>query len=134
MTVFPRTVISKWFHSPTGLSACVRGVTAARTAAGVLRSMRMLYISPEPIGQHQMLIWCLPDPANENAGIRVGQRELHLLAANVARVRAVRQDVGDIRIDVRRLLDAPVDLQHEVAELPLGPRGSCLRSTSLDAS
>ncbi len=55
-TVWPRTVISKWFHSPTGLSARVRGVTAARTLAGVWGFMRTLYISPDPIGQHQMLI------------------------------------------------------------------------------
>ena len=41
-------------HSPTGLSACVRGVTAARNSGGVLRSIRMPYISPDPIGQHQM--------------------------------------------------------------------------------
>ncbi len=42
VTVLPRTVISKWFHSPTGLSACVRGVTAALTSAGVLGSVRTL--------------------------------------------------------------------------------------------
>ena len=57
LTVLPLTVISKWFHSPTGLSAWCMGVTAARSSGGVLRSVRMLYISPEPIGQHQMLTW-----------------------------------------------------------------------------
>ena len=55
VTDFPRTVISNWFHSPTGLSACVRGVTAARTAGVRFASIRTPYISPEPMGQHQML-------------------------------------------------------------------------------
>ena len=58
LTVLPRTVISNRFHWPTGLSACIRGVTAARAArAAVLGSVRMPYISPEPMGQHQMLTW-----------------------------------------------------------------------------
>ena len=33
-------VISKVFHSPTGLSACVFGVTPARTSGGIFASMR----------------------------------------------------------------------------------------------
>ena len=37
---FPFSVISNWFHCPTGRSACVRGVTAARTVAGMLGSIR----------------------------------------------------------------------------------------------
>ena len=56
-TVLPRTVISNRFHWPTGLSACIRGVTAARSSAAVLGLVRMPYISPEPMGQHQMLTW-----------------------------------------------------------------------------
>src|SRR6266851_1465371 len=46
VTVLALTVISKWFHSPTGLSACVIGVAAAFRAGGLLGSVRMLKISP----------------------------------------------------------------------------------------
>src|SRR4051794_39869332 len=35
LTVFPLTVISKWFHSPTALSAWVLGVAAARSSGEV---------------------------------------------------------------------------------------------------
>ena len=41
-TVLPLTVISKWFHWPTGLSAWVLGVAAARSSGDVFGSMRML--------------------------------------------------------------------------------------------
>ena len=61
-TVLPLTVISKWFHSPTGLSAWVLGVAAARSSGEWPGSVRMLKISPEPIGQHQMLVWNRPSP------------------------------------------------------------------------
>ena len=54
LTVPLRTVISYRFHLVTGSSACVRGVTAARTSGGIAGSRRTPYISPEPIGQHQM--------------------------------------------------------------------------------
>ena len=40
LTVFPFTVISKWFHSPTGLSAWSLGMTAARTSGGIFWSIR----------------------------------------------------------------------------------------------
>ena len=50
----PSQVISKRFHSPTGRSAWVLGVTPARRAGGVDGSVRRPYISPEPIGQHQI--------------------------------------------------------------------------------
>ena len=97
------------------------GVTAARSSGGVFGSVRMPYISPEPIGQHQMLTWWLPDAAEVDAGIGVGQGQLQLLAVDVPGVGAVGQDVGDVRVDVRRFLEPPVDVQLEVAELAVQP-------------
>ena len=40
---------------------------------------------------------------------------------NVPGVGAVGQDVGDVRVDVRRFLDPPVDMQLEVAEFAFQP-------------
>ena len=53
--------------------------------------------------------------------IRVGQGQFELLAMNVPGVGAVRQDVGNIRVCVRRFLDPPVHMQLEVAEFTLQP-------------
>ena len=63
--------------------------------------------------------------AEVDAGIGVGQREPQLLAVDVPGVGAVGQDVGDVSVDVGRLLDPPVDVQDEVAELASRTRGSC---------
>ena len=60
--------------------------------------------------------------AEEDAGVGVGQRELQFFAVDVLRVRAVGQDVRDVLVDERRLLEPPVQPQHEVAVLPLGPQ------------
>ena len=61
-TVLPRTVISKRFHCPTGLSALTLGVAPARVSGGMAGSRRTPYISPEPTGQHQMFTWYLLRP------------------------------------------------------------------------
>src|SRR5262249_58628181 len=60
--------------------------------------------------------------AEVDAGVGVRQGQAQLLAPGVAGVRAVGQDVRDARVDVGRLLDAPVHAQDEVAELALGPQ------------
>ena len=39
------------------VAAVVRGVTAARSSGEVFGSVRGPYISPEPMGQHQMFTW-----------------------------------------------------------------------------
>ena len=121
LTVLPRTVISKWFHSPTGLSAWVRGVTAARTSAGVFRSIRTLYISPEPIGQHQMLTWYMPSPRKKTPESASGSASRSSLPADVPGMGAVRQNVGNVLVDEGRLLEPPIKLQDEVAVFALAP-------------
>lgn len=55
VTCFFRTVISKRFHEPTGLSARFFGVTAAFSSGEEAGFFRTPYISPEPTGQFQML-------------------------------------------------------------------------------
>src|SRR5271165_135697 len=53
--------------------------------------------------------------------IRVGQGQLEFHAMNVPGVGAVGQDVGNIRVCVRRFLDPPVHMQLEVAEFAFQP-------------
>ena len=73
-----------------------------------------------------MLTWLLPvHVAEVDARVAVGQRELQLLAVDAPGVGAVGQDVGDVRVDVGRVLDPPVELEDEVAVLLLARRGSC---------
>src|SRR5262249_6810236 len=60
--------------------------------------------------------------AHVDAGVGVGQGQAQFLALDIACVRAVGQDVGDVRVEERGLLDAPVHLQDEVAELGLRPQ------------
>ena len=67
-----------------------------------------------------MLTWLFPvHVAEVDPRVAVGELELDLLAVDVPRVGAVGEDVGDVRVLVRRLLDPPVELQDEVAELLL---------------
>src|SRR4051812_2772924 len=128
VTVLPLAVISKWFHSPTGLSARCRGVTAARRSGGVSRRGRPGYISHRPVGPvpgggggagvgggvaagpHGVHLARADGPApdvdlviavaaEEDAGVGVGQRELQFFAVDVLRVRAVGQDVRDVLVD-----------------------------------
>ena len=53
--------------------------------------------------------------ADVNAGIGVGQGEFEFLAFHVFGVGAVGQDVGNVWIDVRRVLDAPFEAEDVVA-------------------
>ena len=62
-----------------------------------------------------------PVTAEVNTRVGVGQRDSQFLAEDVFRVRAVGQDIGDVLVDERRLLEPPVDEQDEVTILPLAP-------------
>lgn len=55
VTCFFKTVISKRFHEPMGLSARFFGVTAALRSGDEAEFFLTPYISPEPTGQFQML-------------------------------------------------------------------------------
>ena len=72
--------------------------------------------------------------AEEDPGIRVRQREPQLLAVDVLGVGAVGQDVGNVLVDERRLLEPPIDLQDEVAVLPSLQRALSSACASLSAS
>ena len=62
VTRLPMTVMSNEFHWPTGLSAGTFGTAAARCSGVRLLSFRTDHISPEPMGQHQMLTCPRPVP------------------------------------------------------------------------
>ncbi len=55
-------------------------------------------------------------------GIGIGKRHPHLLAADVRRMRSIRQDVWDVLVEKRRLLEPPIELEHEVAILAVAPQ------------
>ena len=57
VTCFFRTVISKRFHEPIGLSARFFGVTAALSSGDDVGFFLTPYISPDPTGQFQMFTW-----------------------------------------------------------------------------
>ena len=121
LTVLPLTVISKWFHWPTGLSAWVRGVTAARTSArcfGIRPHAIHLARSNRPAPD----VHLKPAVATkEDARIRVRKRQPQLIAFNVLGVGAVGQDIGNILIDEWCFLEPPIQLQDEVAIFAIAP-------------
>jgi len=59
--------------------------------------------------------------AQQDARVGIREREFQFFAVDIACVRAIGQDVRNVWIHVRRLFDTPIHVQHEVAELALGP-------------
>ena len=77
----------------------MRGVTAARTPAGVLRIHADAVHLARPDRPAPDVHLKEPVAAEKDTRIRVRQRQLHLLAVDVPGMRAVRQDIGDILVD-----------------------------------
>ena len=72
--------------------------------------------------------------AEVDAGIRIRQREFQFLAVDVLGVGAIGQDVRDVLVDERRLLEPPIDLQDEVADTRRSLQRALSPLASLSAS
>src|SRR4029078_1841488 len=113
----------------------VVGVPLADVSIGILRRRRRRTHSGRHFLVHSIAVdFTGPDgpapdihlrlarAAQENPGIGIRHGYADLLSIGVFLVRAVVFDDRDVRVDVRRRLDAPVDVQREIAVRTFGPQ------------
>jgi len=74
------------------------------------------------MGQHQMLTWYLPFPRRKMPESESGNAKCSSLPA-MSRACVPSEDVHHVGIHEGRCLDAPVNLEHEIAQLAIAPKG-----------